>query len=112
MHPTLFDCQILSRRTFIKLGGAASLALLMPACSGSTLPPAVTDKNQVLTRTTVPDPARIGFTVQLPGKDPLRLRGHFWYDAAQIAQGRRLPAIVELNPYRCRDGTMHGDSAW
>jgi uncharacterized protein len=111
MPPTLFDLQSLSRRKFLKLGGAASVAVLIPACTGSSLPP-VEDPNRVLTRGRVPDPQRITFTVQRPGNAPIILGGHFWYDAAALARGMRCPAVVELNPYRCRDGTMRGDSTW
>ncbi len=111
MPSAFFALQNLTRRTFIKLGTAASFSLLLPGCSGSSFMPAA-DQNRVFTKTRVPDPQRIEFTVQLSGKDLVRLRGHFWYDETAIARGVRSPAIVEFNPYRCRDGTMHGDSAW
>jgi putative CocE/NonD family hydrolase len=58
----------------------------------------------------VPYPKPISFTVSLPGKDPVTLYGHYWYNAPLLAANQRCPAIVELNPYRCRDGTMYIDS--
>jgi predicted acyl esterase len=58
----------------------------------------------------VPLPRSISFNVSIPGKDPVTLHGHYWYSAKAIAAGTRCPAIIELNPYRCRDGTMYVDS--
>ena len=58
----------------------------------------------------VPFPKPITFSVSMPGKDPVTLSGHYWYNAKAIAAGTRCPAIVELNPYRCRDGTLYVDS--
>jgi putative CocE/NonD family hydrolase len=58
----------------------------------------------------VPQPESISFRVQYPGKPALQLRGHFWYNAPARQAGRRLPAIVELNPYRRRDGMLYVDS--
>jgi hypothetical protein len=43
-------------------------------------------------------------------KAPVTLYGHYWYDAAALSRGTRCPAIVELNPYRRRDGLMYADS--
>lgn len=60
----------------------------------------------------VPDPQNVSFTVQYPGKEPVQLEGHFWFNRDAVAAGRRCPAIVELNPYRRRDGMMSEDSAW
>ena len=48
--------------------------------------------------------------MQYPGKAPIRLAGHFWYNADTVTAGRRCPAIVEFVPYRRRDGTMIADS--
>jgi len=64
------------------------------------------------TKDKVPDPQEIAFTVQYPGKDPVRLAGHFWYNREAADAGRKCPAIVELNPYRRRDGMMAEDSAY
>jgi uncharacterized protein len=58
----------------------------------------------------VPYPKNISFTVTYPGKPPVVLAGHYWYSAAALRAGKKCPAIVELNPYRCRDGTMYADS--
>jgi hypothetical protein len=54
----------------------------------------------------VPLPKNISFTVKFSDKLPITLSGHYWYNAAALAAGRKCPAIVEFNPYRCRDGTM------
>ncbi len=58
----------------------------------------------------VPYPKDITFTVSLPGKEPVTLTGHYWYNADLLKKNQRCPAIVELNPYRCRDGTLYVDS--
>ena len=41
-----------------------------------------------------------------PGKAPIKLAGHFWFNSDARNAGRECPAIVELLPYRRRDGTM------
>lgn len=61
-------------------------------------------------RDKVPDPKDIFFSVQYPGKPPIRLAGHFWYNAETVSAGKKCPAIVEFVPYRRRDGTMIADS--
>lgn len=61
-------------------------------------------------RDKVPDPKDIFFSVQYPGKPPIRLAGHFWYNAETVSAGKKCPAIVEFVPYRPRDGTMIADS--
>lgn len=58
----------------------------------------------------VPYPKNITFTVSYPGKRPVTLTGHYWYNANALRNNQRCPAIVELNPYRCRDGTLYVDS--
>jgi len=58
----------------------------------------------------VPLPKNITFTVSLPGKSPVTLSGHYWFNADAMRNNVKCPAIVELNPYRCRDGTMYVDS--
>ncbi len=61
-------------------------------------------------RDKVPDPENVFFEVQYPGKAPIRLAGHFWFNADTLKAGTKCPAIVEFNPYRRRDGTMIGDA--
>jgi uncharacterized protein len=34
------------------------------------------------------------------------LEGHYWYNRDALLAGEGMPAILELNPYRRRDGTM------
>jgi uncharacterized protein len=58
----------------------------------------------------VPQPESIAFRVHYPGKASIELRGHFWYNAPARKAGRPVPAIVELNPYRRRDGMLYVDS--
>ena len=64
------------------------------------------------TKKKVPDPTQIEFSVQYLGKAPITLVGHFWYNEESIGKGMKCPAIVELNPYRRRDGMMLGDSSF
>lgn len=64
----------------------------------------------VHTRSKVPDPQNILFTVRYGTAPPVRLAGHFWYNRDTVALGKKCPAIVELNPYRRRDGMMTRDS--
>jgi len=64
----------------------------------------------ISTRAEVPDPVDIVFPVQFEDRQPLRLVGHYWYNARAAKEGRQLPAIVEMNPYRRRDGTITVDS--
>lgn len=61
-------------------------------------------------RDKVPDPENVFFEATLPGKAPIRLAGHFWYNAETAKTGVKCPAIVEFNPYRRRDGTMISDA--
>jgi len=58
----------------------------------------------------VPFPKVITFTGQYGSKTPVTLVGHYWYNADLLAAGTKMPAIVELNPYRRRDGMMYVDS--
>lgn len=82
--------------------------------SGKRVPVAtVTTPNRdelVSTRATVPDPVDIRFRVQFHNQQPLTLVGHYWYNKPAVDAGRQLPAIVEINPYRRRDGTIAVDS--
>lgn len=112
VDPMNFNLQSLSRRSFLKLGGYTSLALALSACGSSPWAPSPDGGTYVPTRKTVPDPEDIFFTVETPVTGKIRLAGHYWYNHVAVAEGKRLPAVVELNPYRRRDGTMRGDSAW
>jgi hypothetical protein len=64
----------------------------------------------VKVRDNVPDPENVCFEVQYPGKAPLKLAGHVWFNTDARKHGRKCPAIVEFNPYRRRDGTMIVDA--
>ncbi len=86
------------------------LALAWPGL-GLPFPLAAKADGAVLkVRDKVPDPENAFFEVTLPGKEPIRLAGHFWYNAETVKAGTKCPAIVELNPYRRRDGTMLADA--
>ena len=99
-----------SRRHFLKLGGAVPLGLALPHFP-LFAPLALGDEVHYLAvRDKVPDPKDIFFSVQYPGKPPIRLAGHFWYNAETVSAGKKCPAIVEFVPYRRRDGTMIADS--
>jgi uncharacterized protein len=107
-----------NRRRFLQglagLGAAvAGAALLSPALrrllEGSPSASQAPVEHLPVTPDKVPFPKDISFTVN-GGKDPLVLRAHYWYNAQQFASGKKFPAIVELNPYRRRDGMMYVDS--
>lgn len=98
----------LSRRGALKLGLAAPWVLSW--ASLGLAPEAAADAAHLRVRDQVPDPENLFLTVQYPGKAPLRLAGHYWYNAATVAAGERCPAIVEFLPYRRRDGTMYTDA--
>lgn len=105
----------LTRRALIQRLGWSSLGLFVSPCFADSSPeealaePAA-DGQHLRTRDRVPDPRDIGFTVHYPGRDPIRLVGHYWFNAATVASGQRCPAIVEFNPYRRRDGMLLSDS--
>lgn len=61
---------------------------------------------EILPTPSVGDPERVEFSVT-GESGPLILRGHRWRGAAAL--GPR-PALVEFNPYRCRDGMLYVDS--
>ena len=100
---------MLSRRQALELGGALSLYLSLPGLALAESGGA--EEHRFLkVRDKVPDPENIFFEVQYPGKAPLRLAGHFWFNAETLKAGTKCPAIVEFNPYRRRDGTMIVDA--
>lgn len=58
----------------------------------------------------VPSPKEIAFDVATGAGRRLTLRAHYWYHAPAMRAGKRLPAIVDFNPYRRRDGMLYVDS--
>jgi predicted acyl esterase len=105
-----------SRRDFLMLTGAVPFGLALSGCgsdaeeeSGAQQEPAA-EPTHLYTRDKVPDPENIVFSVQYPGKDPIELVGHYWYNADAVDSGMKCPAIVEFLPYRRRDGTITSDS--
>ncbi len=116
ISPTQYDPdsiqRVLSRNEFLKVSGAASLGGFLTACgllSTRTVEP-TSEVRYLFTRDKVPDPKDVFFTVQYPGKSPLKLAGHYWYNTDVEKSGEKIPAIVEFNPYRRRDGMMIPDS--
>ena len=57
----------------------------------------------------VPRPKNIRFSVQHQGKT-VKLAAHYWYNARLLERGEKCPAILEINPYRRRDGMLLVDS--
>ena len=105
-----------SRRSVLKAGAVAAVAGPLAACLRSPAPPAAPGQAPGAVEylpvplDVVPFPKSITFTASVPGKSPVVLSGHYWYNANTLRNNVRCPAIVELNPYRCRDGTMYVDS--
>ena len=58
----------------------------------------------------VPVPKNIDFAVTVTSGRTITLRAHYWYHAPSMRSGKRLPAIVDFNPYRRRDGMLYVDS--
>ncbi len=100
----------LSRRSALKLGAALPLALAMPGMAFRPSRAAAEEHAFLKVRDKVPDPENVFFEVTYPGKAPIKLAGHFWFNAETLKAGKKCPAIVEFNPYRRRDGTMIGDA--
>jgi uncharacterized protein len=96
----------LSRREALKLGAAFPLALALPGLRLLPHAEAAEEHPFLKVRDKVPDPENVFFEVQYPGKTPIKLAGHFWFNADTLKAGKKCPAIVEFNPYRRRDGTM------
>jgi putative CocE/NonD family hydrolase len=99
-----------SRRTFLSTTAAGIAAAQFSAAPARGFDCASGTRLLHVPFDIVPAPELIAFRVQYPGKPALQLRGHFWYNAPARHAGRRLPAIVELNPYRRRDGMLYVDS--
>jgi hypothetical protein len=99
-----------SRRDALKLGAAFPIALALPGLGLLPRDANAEEQHFLKVRDKVPDPENVFFDVTLPGKAPIRLAGHFWYNADTAKAGIKCPAIVEFNPYRRRDGTMIGDA--
>lgn len=84
----------------------------VPSAAGAAAGASENKSKCISTVDKVPPPARIEFNVCYPGKTPVTLRGHFWYNEDAASLGGKFPAIVEFNPYRCHDGTFVGDSSF
>jgi uncharacterized protein len=100
----------LSRRALLLLGGALPLYLSLPGLALAESDEAAEPHKFLKVRDKVPDPENVFFEVQYPGKAPIKLAGHFWFNAEARKAGTKCPAIVEFNPYRRRDGTMIVDA--
>lgn len=116
----------LDRRRFLRasacaIGAAAAPTTLLGASGGDGNAQAQPDAGHsdahcgdrdvtIHTIDKVPDPVDIEFLVRYAGRDPIRLVGHYWYNMEAVAAGRKCPAIVDINPYRRRDGMIAIDS--
>ena len=99
----------LDRREFLALGASAALAasgeagaLAAGSCGSVDFIDVPLD--------VVPAPKNVAFEVTFADGRKLVLRGHYWYHAPSMRSGKRLPAIVDFNPYRRRDGMLYVDS--
>jgi putative CocE/NonD family hydrolase len=99
----------LDRRDFLALGATAALAatgearaLAAGSCGTVDFIPVPLD--------VVPMPKNIAFDVTMTSGRTITLRAHYWYHAPSMRAGKRLPAIVDFNPYRRRDGMLYVDS--
>lgn len=107
----------MSRRNLLKAAAWSAMPFGLPLLPGAGSTAARADtaagggvEHLPVTLDVVPFPKSISFSVAMPGKDPVTLYGHYWYNAPALAAKQRCPAIVEINPYRCRDGTLYVDS--
>jgi uncharacterized protein len=103
------------RRDVLKYAGLTILGSVVNTCSALSVPSGSEECGRdaeylPVTLNKVPFPRNIEFRVQYSGKSPITLAGHYWYNADALSAGKRCPAIVELNPYRRRDGLMYADS--
>lgn len=107
----------ISRRDLFKL--ATFLAMLPPGTARSSAIQSINSSVQSgqdivdylpVSLEQVPIPKKIEFMVRHKDKAPVTLRGLYWYNAKALEQGKKCPAIVEFNPYRCTDGTQYPDS--
>jgi hypothetical protein len=80
-----------SRRHFLKLSGAVRLGLVLPNFLLFAPPVAADEVHYLAVRDKVPDPKDIFFSVQYPGKVPIRLAGHFWYNEETVSAVQEMP---------------------
>jgi hypothetical protein len=90
----------LPHRDVLKLGYIAPLGLALPNLPPFAAAAGGDEVDYLAVRGKVSDPKDIFFSVQYPGKAPIRLAGHFWYNADTVTAGKRCPAIVEFVPYQ------------
>lgn len=67
----------LSRRNLLKLGAAAPFGFALPNLPFFNPTALAAETHYFAVRDKVPDPKDIFFSVQYPGKPPIRLAGHF-----------------------------------
>jgi predicted acyl esterase len=107
LHSNLLQ---LSRRALLQLGAALPLYLALPKLALADTAEAEEEHRFLKVRDKVGDPENVFFEVTYPGKAPIKLAGHFWFNSEARKAGTKCPAIVEFNPYRRRDGTMIVDA--
>jgi putative CocE/NonD family hydrolase len=99
----------LDRRDFLTLSATAALAVSGEARALAAGSCGTVDYIDV-PLDVVPYPKNIAFEVWFPGGRTLTMRAHYWYHAPSMRAGKRLPAIIDFNPYRRRDGMLYVDS--
>jgi predicted acyl esterase len=105
----------INRRDFLVASASATAFAWLRSAAGSKHPPGGhrtcpdDDVQFIEVRDKVPLPQVITFSVHYRGT-PIILYAHYWYNADALNAGRRMPAIVEFNPYRRRDGMVYVDS--
>lgn len=100
----------LDRRGFLALTASGALAASATSKAFAAADPCGTVEFIDVPLDVVPVPKDIAFVVDFPDGRALTLRAHYWYHAPALKAGKRLPAIVDFNPYRRRDGMLYVDS--
>jgi uncharacterized protein len=98
------------RRDFLAFGATAALAASSEARALAAAHPCGETELIDVPLDVVPAPKNIEFPVTFADGRRLTLRAHYWYHAPSMRAGKRLPAIVDFNPYRRRDGMLYVDS--
>jgi uncharacterized protein len=99
----------LDRREFLALGASAAAAASCAKAAFAAGPCGTVDFIDVPVDV-VPRPKDVAFEVAFRDGRRLTLRAHYWYHAPAMRAGKRLPAIVDFNPYRRRDGMLYVDT--
>lgn len=99
-----------NRRDFLTVAASAAMSASCAAAARAAGDPCGSASTIDVPLDVVPYPKNVAFAVRLAGGREVTLRGHYWYHAPSLRAGKKLPAIVEFNPYRRRDGMLSVDS--